>query len=321
MGRKRVIYQSEVLYTKPIQYHEYLNNSNQLLRVQDISHGVELNKTDINEFGQLEAVERKIIEPPTVSLDFSYYLHGGRNEKLIGFSMTPDAESGTELINSVKKFLSGDVGQNYYIGVSGEGNDAKIEDATEVQDVIQGVIGIGNGYITSYSVEAAVGDIPSASVSVEASNIEFNGNADAGAPALNIPNPAINVETGDRYDTTSIASFPKSSHTGELLDGSNYEFAALRPGDIEVDFDAGPDAQEADGTARELSIGGAKIDGDGKFHLQSFTLDVPLSREALNRLGSVHPYSRELETPLTITFTCSAFLSDLEAGSLYSEFP
>ena len=35
------------------------------------------------------------------------------------------------------------------------------------------VIGIGNGFITSYSTEDAVGDFPTASVSVEALNMDF----------------------------------------------------------------------------------------------------------------------------------------------------
>ena len=313
MGRKRVIYQSEVLYTKPIQYHEYLNQGDQLLRVQDISHGVELNLTDINEFGQLEAIERKIIEPPTVNLDFSYYLHGGRNENLLGFSMTPGTAPGTALVNSMKKFISGDSGQNYYIGVSAEGGDGKGDSSSS-----RGVIGIGNGYVTSYSMEAAVGDIPSASVSIEASNLEFNGAIVEGgvAAALDVPNPAIDPDTNERYVTNDIPYFPYSTHTGEKLSGSNYQFAALRPGDIEIDFDAGGNAEEGSGSAGGIAVGGAIVDGTGKFHLQNFTLDVPMSREALNRIGSIYPYSRELETPLNVTFTCSAFMSDIESGNL-----
>ena len=110
MARNRVIYQSEALFTKEASGHHYLSNSDQLLRVQDISHGVELNRTDVNEFGQLSAIERKIIEPPTVSLDFSYYAHGGRNEKLLGFTMTTDRSSTTSnLKQAISGFMTGAV--------------------------------------------------------------------------------------------------------------------------------------------------------------------------------------------------------------------
>lgn len=315
MGRKRVIYQSEALFTKPANLHSSVGEADQLLRVQDISHGVELNRQDVNEFGQLEAVERKIIEPPTVSLDFSYYLHGGRNERLMDFALTT-VRSGavtTGLQNSIKNFLSGDSGQNYYIGVSAEGADAK-------DGVDTGVIGIGNGYITSYSVEAAVGDMPSASVSIEASNLEFSTAVDA------VPNPALNTETGERLNADTL-DFPNAADTGKTGDNdtateyNDWEYGCLRPGDVIIDFnDAGyvgpatSGSLSGDGDIAEL--GGAKLEGDGQCHIQNFTLDVPLSREALTRLGSVHPYSREVETPINITLSVSAFLGDITEGNL-----
>jgi hypothetical protein len=311
MSRKRVIYQSEALFTTAIANHQNLDAADQLLRVQDISHGVELDKQDVNEFGQLEAVERKVINPPTVSLDFSYYLHGGRNERLLNFAMTTDRESlnPDSLENAIQNFLTDDEGQNYYISVAGEGEDAKDKSGSE----IKGVIGIGNGYITSYSVEAAVGDMPSASVSVEASNIEFS------ATGENVSNPAFNLATGEPYDpdnNNTITSFPAAADTGTKDEVSDWEYACLRPGDVIVDFnDDGncfPSSSEEDST----SIGGAKLEGDGQCHLQNFTLDVPLSREALTRLGNVHPYSREVETPINITLSVSAFLGDIAEGNL-----
>jgi len=311
MSRKRVIYQSEALFTTAIGNHANLDAADQLLRVQDISHGVELDKQDVNEFGQLEAVERKVINPPTVSLDFSYYLHGGRNERLLNFAMTTDRSSpdASGLENAIQNFLTNDDGQNYYISVAAEGEDAKDKSGSN----LQGVIGIGNGYITSYSVEAAVGDMPSASVSVEASNIEFSTDGE------NVSNPAFNLETGEPVDpnnTSPIVNFPAAADTGTKDAVSDWEYACLRPGDVIVDFnDDGncfPSSSEEDGT----SIGGAKLEGDGQCHLQNFTLDVPLSREALTRLGSVHPYSREVETPINITLSISAFLGDIAAGSL-----
>ena len=51
-------------------------------------------------------------------------------------------------------------------------------------------------------------------------------------------------------------------------------------------------------------------------HLQNFTIDLPMARTALTRIGSRHPYSREVEVPLNMTFTCSAFLGDIEDGNV-----
>lgn len=310
MGRNRVIYQSEALFVKEIDEHENLQSSDQLLRVQDISHGVELNRTDVNEFGQLSAIERPIIEPPTVSLEFSYYLHGGNNEELIGFEHNTDRSrtNPDQLVNGLKNFLSNDSGKNYYIGVSAEGDDLK----STTEGTQQGVIGIGNGYISNYSVEAAVGDMPTASVSVEANNIRFNATGTA------IPNPAINLNTGANYGGNDIDNFPQATRTGTKTSGGDYDVACLRPGDVIVDFnDAGNNAPSSQGAADYIqSLGGARIEGDGQCHLQNFTIDVPMARTALTRLGNRFPYAREIEVPMNITFSCSAFLADIEEGNL-----
>ena len=75
MARKRIIYQSEALFSGP----SGGGSSNQLHRVQDISHTVDVPRTDILEFDRLAALSREIIEAPTVGLDFTYYVVDGHN--------------------------------------------------------------------------------------------------------------------------------------------------------------------------------------------------------------------------------------------------
>ena len=314
MARNRVIYQSEALFCGEMGEHTSLDSGNQLLRVQDISHGVELNRTDVNEFGQLDAIERKIVEPPTVNLDFSYYIHGGHNENLLGFTSCEDRAS-TDAANlkpALTKFMKGDTGKNYYISVVGEGDDNKYE----TKGTQAGVVGIGNGYLSSFNVEAAVGDIPSSSVSVEAANIQFQSSGTL------IKDPSVNLDSGTIRSDSTLAQFPQAKKTGES--GDNHDVMCLRPGDVLIDFnDAGEpkpkgksdDVLGSDSTA-SLNLGGAQIEGNGQCHLQNFTLDVPLARTALNRLGNVYPYAREVEVPLNITLSCSAFMADMEDGSL-----
>ena len=313
MGRNRVIYQSEALFVKEMGLHANVGTSDQLLRVQDISHGVELARTDVNEFGQLAAIKREVIEPPTVSLDFSYYVHGGRNEKLIGFTETTDRSQGavasslSNLKQATGNFLKNDSGKNYYISVSAEGVDAKDAAGTGTSETLEGVIGIGNGYVTNYSVEAAVGDMPTASVSVEAANLRFN------ASGTDIPNPGVDLETGDDL-TGTHSNFPAASDTGTF--SGDAQVACIKPGDIVVDFNDAGNCAPASGEADTTQVGGARLEGDGQMHLQNFTIDLPMARTALTRIGSRHPYSREVEVPLNMTFTCSAFLGDIEDGNV-----
>ena len=179
MARKRIIYQSEALYAgktgdaSPQQLH----------RVQDVSHSVEVTRTDVNEFGKLAALSREVIESPTVSLDFSYFVVDGFNEAS-GLGLTVEGHNSsvaTSALSGIMKENSDDAERNYYILTTPEGSDASDGSANYGDGADNGVIGVGNGYITSYGMTASVGEIPSASVSVEASNLRFD-TASSGIP-------------------------------------------------------------------------------------------------------------------------------------------
>lgn len=292
MARKRIIYQSEALYagstgdTNPVQLH----------RVQDVSHSVEVTRTDINEFGKLAALSREVIEVPTVSLDFSYYVVDGHNESGIGFDVR-DRGVSTET-SAISGILAGTNDEkNYYILTVAEGDDAtQASQYSSAQNAANGVIGIGNGFVTSYTFDASVGEIPSASVSVEASNLRFD------TSGSNFTNPAVDFSDGSVVD--SLVSITGST-TGNL------SAAAIRPGDITVDF----------GTAK-LQQGGALLNGmsqlgdNGVACLQSVSIDLPLSRTPQQCLGSIYPKSRELDLPINATMTVSANLADISSGTL-----
>lgn len=287
MARKRIIYQSEALYAgktgvaAPTQLH----------RIQDVSHSVEVTRTDVNEFGKLAALSREVIESPTVSLDFTYFIVDGINEKNLGFTI----DGSTSALSGIMKENTVEAEKNYFILTVPEGEDASDGSANYGAGANNGAIGIGNGYITSYGMTASVGDIPSASVSVEASNLRFD------TASSGIPNPAINVENGNPLGGT--VNIPTSS-TGTL------SAAALRPGDVTIDFGSS-----------NLQMGGAILPGmtaAGKStaNVQNFSLDLPLSRTPLNRIGNVFPFSRELDFPINATLSVSANLTDLSSGTL-----
>src|SRR5690606_9985405 len=105
--------------------------------------------------------------------------------------------------------------KNYFLAVAPEGQDFyNFSDSSHV-------IGIGNGFISSYSAEAAVGGIPTASVTVEALNVKF----DAESTGQYIP--AVKP-----VDGSAITDWTYSLPVGES--GVAGAVAALRPGDIEM---------------------------------------------------------------------------------------
>ena len=74
--RNRVIYQSEAVYTTVnagISGNQCAPQAvKDLQRVQSANYSFNINRTDVNQFGQLGAIDRFITESPSVSFDSSY---------------------------------------------------------------------------------------------------------------------------------------------------------------------------------------------------------------------------------------------------------
>ena len=336
MTTDRIIYQSESLFVSGIKDSSTaITNAHisEINRVQDMSYNLEVSRTDINEFGQLAALSREVTEPPTVSLDFSYYLTDGTQESKLGFDLNSATSFPvtlpTPMTSNIIKGTTDKDELNYYIVTSPEGTDVH---GGNLQDGNHGVIGIGNGFITSYGISAAVGELATASVSVEASNILFKSDLSG----HNVENPAIDVNstTGKKltnkvvFATEATATSTSgslgsiTSSDGDITTGGS-ELFAIRPGDIIVDFDA---AGYFDGSksAGDLLTGGARLGGSGgslgtgntAVHVQSVSLDLPISRSALTRLGSHFPFKRKTDFPVTMTLNATALMTDFTDGSL-----
>ena len=55
-------------------------------RVQNCNFNFTINRQDVNEFGKLARIGTIVNEPPTVTLDYSYYITDGLNERLMGYT-------------------------------------------------------------------------------------------------------------------------------------------------------------------------------------------------------------------------------------------
>jgi hypothetical protein len=304
MARNRIIYQSEALFSSVKSGDAAGNVASSLVtnlqRVTEISNNTEVARENVNVFGRLASISREIIEEPTVSMDFTYYLADGFNESGIG--LTTYRNAGNQHVNCLSGILanSPEANRNFYVLTVEEGVDANginPHDAAYVGKL--GIIGLGNGTISNYTVNGAVGEIPNASVSVEASNISFNLSAEAG-----FQNPSIDVTSSVVAQLTGLVQLPTPT-TGTLT------VKALRPGDIVLDFGTG-----------SFDMGGAVMPGmtsaDTKqsAHIQSFSIDLPLSRTPQKRLGNAFAFSRELDVPIDVTLNVSANLADVDQGSL-----
>ena len=314
--RNRVIYQSEALFVS----HQYTGGKivdivdgthapagvdgpdlgsgmfHQIHRVQSANYNFAINRQDVNQFGNLARIDTAVIEAPTVGLDFSYLITDGSNEDKLGITCSAGE------ISALSGILSNTSGRNYHILTVSEGTDANSELGSSTKATVNTstVISIGNGYITNYSMNAAIGSVPTASVSVEGLNIT----ADTAGTSLTTPaiDPANSVQGTATYKLPN----PVSGVVGDIL----------RPGDMVISFGATEGStQNATGVIAQLTDTTSK----NAAHIQSFNIDVPLSRSVLNRLGNAFGFSREIDFPITVSVGVSAIVADLKRGNLFDE--
>lgn len=289
----RRIYQSQGLFVSPTATgkHFFSGNSGvnlleQISRVQSINDGWELNRQNINQFAQLAPLSREIVDAPTVNLSFSYYVTDGKDERKLGF-----VTSGANSVGALSSILDkSQAEKNYFIPTVTEGSDLAGLSGVSVIDVR----GIGNGFVSSYSVEGSVGSFLTANVSVEASNAAYH------IGGTGNPVPAINPSNGTNI-TGFVYTIPLAT-TGDVG-----QTTVLKQGDLTVDF----------GTANPL---GVTLTGVNGAHIQSFSLSVPLSREQLQKLGNRYAYDRPVTFPLDVSLSVSAFVNNLTSGNLSDLF-
>jgi hypothetical protein len=305
MPRNRVIYQCEALYVGPtpatgghwstVAVDAYsgqsptntgINQVRQLYRIQSANYDFGISRRDVNQYGELAAIDRIILEQPTVTLNFSYLLSSFTNEKILGFNISSGV-LGSALSGIINK-ISDD--KNYFMKTHTEGNDAS-QNGT---DAPYSVIAIGNGFISNYTSEAAVGDFPRANVSVEALNMNWDsltsapGTSSSGSRLI----PAVNPVDGTPISLWYY-DLPKT------VSSTGLGISALRPGDVSLSV--------------TYDEGGATI-SDAK--IQSYTLSYDLSRTPLLKLGSKFAFAREINFPANITCTINANVGDLTTGKL-----
>jgi hypothetical protein len=209
--RNRVIYQSQAVYVSQdvnaTGVATGTTDNKDLNRIQSCNYSFNISRQDVNQFGELAAIDRIITETPTVSLEGSYMVANLGNEKKLGFHIWAGPETAS---NSVVSCISGIVDsetndgvKNYYILTTKEGSDA-IDNT--VSGKYESVVGIGNASLTSYSTEGSVGGLPTASFSVEGQNMNvvhtpYTGMYEAftGDAAGTAANPVFDPLTVDGY--------------------------------------------------------------------------------------------------------------------------
>jgi len=277
MARNRVIYQSDAIFISDDISSTGSNNHNNINRVQSANYGFTINRQDVNQYGQLSRLDSVVTESPLVTLDLSYYLTDGYNEQFL--NLETDSNVG---------FLSGQMatssGQNFYIITTPEGKDAAFGDYSNFD-----VISIGNAFLTDYSVNFGVGQIPIVNVSFECANISSQIQLTKESDFFSgIENASVNPVTNIK--NTNEIRLPTSINEHSPL-------SAISPKDVEV-------------TITNLSTNKSGA------HIQTASINIPIGRSPLQRLGTTIPYARSIDFPINIDFSLNAILNEVNQKDL-----
>lgn len=310
-NRIRTIYQSEFLYVGPTpstgqQFSQFAAESlfsganlvTGFYRIQSCNYGPTITRVPVNQFGELAAIDRPIIQAPTVDLSFSYLLANFWNERILGFNT-----DGTQVaLSGIMAKQQDD--KNYWLRVVPVGQDAV---GNLSNDVNTYWLGFGNGYVTSYSSKAAVNSFPSVDVQVTAANFVVG----TGISGLN---PAVDPSQGTRIN---IYNFTLPSGQQDPGGVGLYDISVLRPGDITLDFkqrNAVDEGNLSQPTNPYTTFGGDLSLSD--VAIQDYNLSFALNREAIQKLGNKFPISREITFPVDVNLTINALVGNLITGSL-----
>lgn len=280
MSRIRTIYNNEALLIgpSPATGAHTTGNIKRVQRVQTLGSSFDYALEDINELGKLAAVDRVNTEGVNANEEFSYLVTDWENEKNLGFVVASTTNALGDFLNGTQE------DRNYFRYVAPEGLDADGLSAAS-----GAVLGLGNGYISSYSLEIGVGAFPTATVSVQGLNMT------AHTDGVAEPIPAVDPTTGRKASGTfTLPTIPSPAAVKPSV---------IKPGDARVTFS-------------NANAGAFQSLADGNLRIQSASVSFDLNLEPIRALGSRLPISREVTYPVEVQVSIEALMTDLVAYNL-----
>lgn len=217
-------------------------------KVQNFNYSIDLPKENINSIGSITNRGSYVSGPPSVNLNFSYYVDGINNEQRMGFSTQ------NQTANLPTSFVSGLMAKetdrkNIYLAIDNTLDEApfsiRTQDPSEYPSPptgqpfmpVTGVIDPNagsydflvfvNSYINSYSVNMGVGEVPTVNVGAVADNVFFTKGVDTGFGV-----PYINTENATTGFSGVSVAVPKNFI--DNVNTFNYPKTVFMPGDIKL---------------------------------------------------------------------------------------
>ena len=155
-----------------------------LNRVQSAALSLDIQRQNVQHIGSDNFLDRKIVSAASVNLNLEYLLTDGYEEDVLGFNLNGSPIIYTEEFGVIDRPVSdrkyGSLHNNIqedktaFLVVGEEHFD--LTGYANRQNGYSGldVIGIGNCFVTNYSVSASVGDFAKASIDIVASDVTYD---------------------------------------------------------------------------------------------------------------------------------------------------
>lgn len=286
MARTRTISQNlALLVSSGVSTGTHGSNLYTIWGLQSLDYSWSNPKQDVQVYGLAAPISRETTESPEVTLDFSYLATSANNEYRLGFETL---DGSTSILTRILAGTADD--KNYFVFVAPDGQDA-VGLGGASSNI--GVIGIGNGFISSYSIEGAVGGFPTASVQVQGLNLKtYTGGQSQALPSVN-PTTGLEI-VGGTFTIPTITNNYTAGMGGDSLP------PVIRPGDISVTL---------------TNAGGLFYDYTTPC-VQSFNVSFDLNRQPIQCLGSRFAASRSITFPINVNFEVEMLAKDVQTGSL-----
>jgi hypothetical protein len=260
-------------------------------RVQSSNIEISTPVTRAKQVGSSDFTFQRYLQYPKISTSFSYYLTDNSNELIMGF--ITDGVTGC-----FKNFAAFGKDQNIFYVLS----NTNAEDFSDVSSLFgYDVMSIGNCFLTSYSINAAVGTIPTASASYDCLNILFQNYTGTGTLL-----PSIDL-TGTVRSTGTYALTAFNLNPQNYFSNQDIRPAALRPGDIVLQM-------------QQPLIGGIRYTGTVEANITSVNVEIPLDRRDLVGFGSNYPYDKRLLFPIIGTLSFDGIFDKAVTGDFSQIF-
>lgn len=286
MPANRIVYASHdvlVSDSPAAKAHTGVNDLKRIDRVQQATISFDYNISNRKHIGYDDFLYDTNILPPSVGCEISYVNQNNSNELILGLNAS---------------------GSPIYTDLDATGKDKNIffifDTGSALRDVStltnytgMQVVGLGNAYLTRYSASAAVGGLPSSTVSFVASNVTIQQYDNSQV----IPSLESGKMTNYNY-SFSDANFQKTGYMSNVGDDQNF----IRAGDITLLLE---DSTFYEGGVRFVSGG----------NIQNYQIDIPFDRIDLYGFGSDYPYERKLTHPNKGTVSMSVIFDYFNTGN------